>query len=418
MSARSISQRILTAVCGLAVAALAGLFVLALPGGKAVAATETWSGGNVFWNTSSDWTGTNLPPLSGDSLVFGAAGAGGLYLNNNLTSSAFNIAGITFNAGAGAYIIGDGSSNANAGNAFALTGNLTNNSTSLQTINNPFSMTAVRTFTTTAGGGDITLGGNISGAAGGIIKAGLGTVTLAGSNSYTGTTTVNLGMLILTGTNTGTGEYIVSPLNAGDVAVLSLRNSNAFNATTGSILLNSVAGSPASILEIGAKFGNDPNADFAMATATTPGAPTAGQIGFFPSVNAFGSAGFAAWGPFGNSGGTANNRIVALGGSANPTGLVEKTDFGGGGGDHFTFGSPTANGTLILKNSFNLNGSPYRQWQSIRGVGIVPEGELDGLQSDAGNTPNVSFSGNGGIIFTNTGSTVAAATYDIIGGAV
>ena len=127
------------------------------------------------------------------------SGAGGVDLNNNLTNSLFNIGGITFTSAAPSYVIGDGTpGDLNSGNTFNLnnvTGSVTNNSTNTQTIDNPFSMSTTQTFTTTAGGGNIVLGGNISGAAGGITTAGAGIITLYGVNSYTGNTTLGAGTL-------------------------------------------------------------------------------------------------------------------------------------------------------------------------------------------------------------------------------
>jgi hypothetical protein len=56
--------------------------------GEIRAATVLWTGNatNVF-NVAGDWSGVDTPPLSGDSLTFGAAGTSGLLLNNDLTSS-------------------------------------------------------------------------------------------------------------------------------------------------------------------------------------------------------------------------------------------------------------------------------------------------------------------------------------------
>ncbi len=178
---------------------LALIFAALLASGRidAGAAVISWTGATNAFLTPGNWSGNNTPPISGDSLVFGGAGAGGLLLNNNLTNGSFGIAGMTFNAGAGAFIIGNGTTAANAGNSFLLTGDITNNSTSLQTINNPFSMTTVRTFMTTPGGGNITLGGNVSGTGGGINVAGGGTLTLTGTNTYTGGTTISSGTLQL-----------------------------------------------------------------------------------------------------------------------------------------------------------------------------------------------------------------------------
>ena len=189
---------------------------LALSGPSARAAVDTWSSSatSLTWNTGTNWSGTDLPPAPGDSLVFATSGAGGVNLNNNLTSSSFNIAGITFNNGASAFVI--------SGSAFALTGGITNNGTNLEIINDPFSMTAVQTFTTNAGGGNLSLGGSISGV-GGIIAAGTGILTLSPSNTYTGTTTVNGGTLsvssIITSGSSSLGNAS-SPvtLNGGDLS--------------------------------------------------------------------------------------------------------------------------------------------------------------------------------------------------------
>lgn len=159
---------------------------LALALGSVPVAAATWTGTNDnSMATGANWGGT--APLSGDSFIFtSATGAGGLLLNNNLTSGAFSVSGITFNAGSGAYVLGDGTTSANVGNSFVLAGNITNSSTSLQAINNPFSMTAARTVTLTSGGGNVALGGNLSGTGGGLTLAGAGTLTLSGNNSFTG----------------------------------------------------------------------------------------------------------------------------------------------------------------------------------------------------------------------------------------
>ena len=168
------------------VAVAAMLFTPAVQAGNG---PDTWTGGTgQTWNAAGNWSGTNTPPITGDSLIFGAPGGGGTILTNDLTSAAFNIAGITFNSSANgsAYVI--------SGNAFALTGNITNSSTSLQTINDAFSMTATQTFTTTTGGGDLAFGGVISGA-GGVTTAGTGVLTLSGANTYSGTTSITGGTL-------------------------------------------------------------------------------------------------------------------------------------------------------------------------------------------------------------------------------
>lgn len=174
-------------------------------GGEAAAESVAWTGAtNNAFDTAGNWSGSNTPPQSNDSLFFGAAGAG--TLNNNLTNAAFNVAGLTFNAGAGAFVIG--------GNAFTLTSDVTNNSTSLQTINTPITLSGSRTFTTTAGGGNITLGGLLGGS-GGLTAAGGGTLTLTGSNTYGGGTSISNGSTLQLGSGGATGSVTGDITNNG-----------------------------------------------------------------------------------------------------------------------------------------------------------------------------------------------------------
>ena len=174
----------------LPLAALAALAIFALQ--PARSATDTWSTapGSGAWGTAGNWSDVaNNFPASGDSLVFGATTITS-DTDNLMTPSTYNIAGITFTASAPAYTINPFLS---GDNGFTLTGGITNSSTSLETINDLITTTAVRTITLTSGGGNITLGGNISGAGGGFTTTGAGTLTLTGSNSYTAATTVGNG---------------------------------------------------------------------------------------------------------------------------------------------------------------------------------------------------------------------------------
>src|SRR5450756_362542 len=156
------------------------------------AANRTWSGGAnpIFnWNVSGNWD--TLPVSGSDALIF--AGSTGLLNTNDYSGATF--LGITYNSGSGAF--------ASYGNSLTLGGNIANNSTSLQTINFPVASTAVRTFTTTAGGGDITLNGAFTGTGGGgITKAGSGTLTLSGVNSFTGAFAANAGRVSITANST------------------------------------------------------------------------------------------------------------------------------------------------------------------------------------------------------------------------
>ncbi len=192
--------------------------LFAAGGGEARGSGITWVGNasNAF-GTAANWSGVNTPPISGDFMAFGAAGTSGLLLNNNLTTAAFNVAGFTFNTGAGAYVIGNGTTTANAGNAFTLTADVINLSSSVQTINNPFSLSGTRTFTTTAGGGSITLGGAISGS-GSLAVAGGGVLALTGPNSYSGGTTIPSGAALHLGTG-GAGGSITGNVSSSGTLV-------------------------------------------------------------------------------------------------------------------------------------------------------------------------------------------------------
>lgn len=183
-------------------------------------ANRTWDGAGILG--TNDWSNGGLAllggnwsnaaaPVAGDALFFG--GTSKLTPNNDIAADT-NFAGITFNAGAGAYTLD--------GNRITLGGNVTNNSSNLQTINLDMILSATRTFTTVSGG-DLTIGGVLSetGGSNGIVISGAGIATLSGANTYTGGTTINAGTLSLgssgalgnsgtIGFGSGTLQYSVS----------------------------------------------------------------------------------------------------------------------------------------------------------------------------------------------------------------
>src|SRR5262249_12866932 len=136
------------------------------------------------------------------SLEFGLAGGAGANLTDNLTTgtATFTIAGITFDGGASAYTI----SPASGTNQFTLTNGITNNSTNLQTINSNILLSGSDTITLTAGGGNVTLVGGLSGT-GGLTTAGTGTLTLSGSNSFAGGVTLAAGTQLNINSTTALG---------------------------------------------------------------------------------------------------------------------------------------------------------------------------------------------------------------------
>jgi len=178
---------------------------------SAQAANKAWST-NTPGPANGNFSGTNwtvgttgvATPTSaaatGDALFFDTSAI--TTLTNDLSGASF--VGLTFNSGASAYTIG--------GNSFTLTGGVTNNSTSLQTINNAITLSNVaRTFN--AGSGGLTLGGALSGTTGTVTFIGAGTTTLSGTNTINATG-ANFAAFIVGGTIAGGGG---SP--AGNVAI-------------------------------------------------------------------------------------------------------------------------------------------------------------------------------------------------------
>ena len=182
---------------------------------KTRAGSDTWMGTvSANWN-ATNWSGVHNPPATGDSLIFtSTTGAGGTALNNNLTSGSFDVAGITYNSGAAAFTV--------SGNAFVLTGSITNNGSNLETISDAFSITSAENFVVASG--SLTLGGSISGTGGGLTIGGSDTVTLSGANSYSGATTVNGGKLLL---NNASALSPLTTLTVNNGGIVDLNGNNA-----------------------------------------------------------------------------------------------------------------------------------------------------------------------------------------------
>lgn len=165
-----------------------------------------WLDANQWWNGSSNVTWT-----SGDDAVFGVGGTGGA-----VTLSATTAAGsLTFNPFSGTYTLGTSGTaltlggtgitmNAGAG-AVTLASPVTlsagqswtNNSSSLLTASG--AITNGGNLLTVAGSGSTTLSAAISGV-GGLTKNGSGVLLVSASNTYTGSVTVNAGILRIGGT--------------------------------------------------------------------------------------------------------------------------------------------------------------------------------------------------------------------------
>ncbi|MEO5716455.1 MAG: autotransporter-associated beta strand repeat-containing protein [Luteolibacter sp.] len=183
---------------------------------SAWAANKTWGSTptTANLNLAGNWGGTL--PAAGDLWFFGTSSQTTL---NNDFAAAFSVQSITFNSGANAFTIG--------GNSITLGGNIVNNSTSSEIINFGIATTAVRTFQTNGGGGNLSIGA-VSGSGGGITKTGLGTLTLTAINSYTGNTQIDRGSIIF-----GSSSLASVSQTLGNL-VLSNNNSTAVTSVFGS----------------------------------------------------------------------------------------------------------------------------------------------------------------------------------------
>jgi autotransporter-associated beta strand protein len=212
------------------------------------AGIDTWnSGATTTWNTAGNWTpgSANKPPISGDSLVFAATTGTTTLTDNLMTPGTFNVAGITFNAGAASYTINP---NTAGTNGFTLTANITNNGTNLETINDSITLSAVSVtnIAMTAGGGDITLGGPLASTGGELNLTGTGTLTLSGNNTFVGETEVNGAVNITTSVVVNANETLVLGSNtANGTGAIGLRGGT-LQAASGGVTFSGNGGAAAS----------------------------------------------------------------------------------------------------------------------------------------------------------------------------
>jgi autotransporter-associated beta strand protein len=208
-----------------------GGLILSCFSGNLSAATVTWDGGggDDFWNYApvgngttkyTNWGPNGKLPANGDDLEF----SGTTRLANTNIVGVLEIANLTFMDGAGEFIL--------SGSQLDLTGSVTNNSTSLQTINMDLGLNATATLAATVG--DIVIGGATYGVisgSNGINVTGPNHVILTRANTYTGTTTVTTGTLLAnnaSGSATGTGAVDVSG-TLGGIGTIAPTDSNSIS---------------------------------------------------------------------------------------------------------------------------------------------------------------------------------------------
>lgn len=298
-----IATRNQTIVLGLAAIACVGL------PGVANAQTRTWNVTTGVWQTGANWVGGSAPSNStstNTALFSGTTGetaelnantsiAGLLFSNagtktirsDSATTRTLTIGatGITGIAGSGAIALGSVSNPLNL--EISASQNWTNNSSSLLTVlgtvrpSNSSSGTDTLTIT---GAGNTTLSGavnNNSSRVLGLTKAGVGSLTMnaATASTYTGTTAVAGGTLVLDFTNLASSSNLVSassPLlfSGGGLSVKangSGATSQSFNGTTlagGGTLLVNPNGGTSTTVSLGSLTGTAAGVSFLVGTAS------------------------------------------------------------------------------------------------------------------------------------------------------
>jgi hypothetical protein len=214
------------------------------------AATRTWDGGgaNTSWTTAANWV-DDIAPVAGDDLVFPAAAAQMTASNNFFLFTSFN--SITFTGGT--YTIG--------GNPITLASGMTA-SAGTHLVNIIIRLSAPQTFLsdtgatlsvniavsntgnllTIDGSGTTVILGLITGS-GGVTKEGLGISLLFSNNNYTGTTSVNNGVLIIDGSQQS------SPVSVNGGALGGTGTTGLVTVTTGVISAGTLT-SPTGVLSI------------------------------------------------------------------------------------------------------------------------------------------------------------------------
>jgi hypothetical protein len=465
-------------------------------------AQSTWNGSGTDWSTTTDWTPNTIPTnaivaqfnsaFTNQPTLSAASNAQGIYVTG-ATGTTGNAGTTTISGPFGLTIAGTATINtiANAGILLDLAGNnnltiassvtgLTNTASTSYlvtnggtlTINAPMTITAGTTLTLgstlAAGTGSIVINGNIAATSGGIKvanTAGTTSVTLAGSNSFSGATTLSAGTLNLT----NTGAITNSALTVGGTAgVLNLRSdSSATFADASTHLLTggtinvdqlTVAGTPGSTITLGSSgticnassgtftFTNGHNYNLNLGALTNGGntntytnsmtngtltlssfSYTATDIGRTMTFNGSSSSGVTAItgnitqaAPYSSAalsvtesgsgtlqlGGTTDNYTGPTKATSGTIQLLSNTGLGFGGYSGGTAATAAANNAAISAGAtLDLNGQTNVNKQiSIAGTGVGGNGAL--INSAAGTTAVI----NNGIFWTSVLSNTGTGT--------
>jgi hypothetical protein len=378
---------------------------LAATGQSAFAANDLWIGNtDANFGTAANWTGSVAP--SGNTPEFGVAGTSGTALNNDISGAAY--VGILFDSGASAYTI--------TGNAFNLTGAITNNAAGVEETFNTDVVISGSTWNLAAGT-TTTFNGALSAAANTatILFGGTTAGTTGGTVNLNGTSTLDLSggafrALILQGTGTsGTTLNVGNGSNSASLTINSTAaNSGWFNVNNGSTL-NVKSG--ASVTVNGTTNATAPTTDIgnvtgAAATVNIDGTLTYGtgtslRIGFTSGTDT-GVVNVKSGGVL-NLNGAARSVTIQSAGVLNVAGTVNSSEgtWAGNGklvlqGGTFkataaqTLGNTLAISTTSASSTIDTNGNAVSIGSGISGSGGLVKNGLGTLTLSGTNT----FTGN------------------------
>lgn len=267
-----------------------------------------------------------------------------------------------------------------------------------------------------------------SGVGGSLVKEGAGTLTLAGNNSYSGTTTVNGGTLRIEGDQSlATGAFTV---NAGGTLSSSASGLvvSAVEVQSGGTLAGNGTLSGAVNIASGGRLapGNSPGTltvgtlilssgsqlDFELGQPGTPGGPLNDLVNVTGDLTLAGTLNVSA--PVGGSFGPGLYRLMNYGGGLMNNGLA----FGsvpGSAADLYLQTSVAQQVNLVNRAGLSLNfwdgGSPGSINNNAvdGGAGVIRMGSTDDRWTDASGSMNSGWTPNGFAIFQGAAGTVAVS---------
>ncbi len=294
----------------------------------------------------------------GGTVTTGGAG------NFRTTVPSLNLTGGTVTSAGGN--TGDGSSGVYSINSGSTV--TTNASVTTSTINAPsFGLQSPIVFTVADGSAatDLLVSSALTnvtygGAAGGVTKAGTGTMTLSGANTYTGATTVNAGTLVLSGSlpnnsaiNVNGGTFLVNgSVGAGSLTTVIVGGTVAGTGTINGTL-SAAASSIVRVGDIGAGTLTVGTLSFGGAAASPSNVALASTGSVLSRLNVTTMGGLAA-------NGGANSVRLNLSGSTLALGLQVLIDYtgaiGGGGFGGFLLGTlPPRTAAALVNNAGNTS---------------------------------------------------------------